>query len=107
MRKCPKCKKTVDFEEEDCGWCGAALPRVEADVRPFVMQAHRNVRKWGVQDVETLGLAVSSEAGELAQAILQHKNENGDRDQIRHEAVDLGALCVQVLWLMEAGLVPK
>ena len=52
------------------------------------------------QDFETLGLAVCEEAGELAQAILQNKHENGERSRITHEALDLAALCVQVLVTM-------
>lgn len=61
----------------------------------------KNLDKWGVQDFETLGLAVCEEAGELAQAILQNKHEGGDRGRITREALDLAALCVQVLVTMK------
>jgi len=60
-------------------------------------RAARNLEKWGVQDFETLGLAIAEESGELAQAILQHKHENGERSRITQETLDLAALCVQVL----------
>ncbi len=60
-------------------------------------KARRNLAKWGRQDFETLGLAVAEEAGELAQAILQARHEVGDPDRIRREAIDLGALCIQVM----------
>ena len=60
-----------------------------------------NLEKWGVQDVETLGLAVCEEAGELAQAILQARFEGGARGRISQEAIDLAALCVQVLVTMK------
>ena len=60
-------------------------------------KAAANLAKWGMQDFETLGLAVAEEAGELAQAILQYLHEGGDRGRIMEEAVDLGALCLQVM----------
>jgi len=60
-------------------------------------QAERNLAKWGPQDWETLGLAIAEETGELAQAILKCLHEGGPRDRIQEEAVDLGALCLQVL----------
>jgi len=64
---------------------------------PICIQAEVNMAKWGLQDVETLGLAVAEECGEVCQAILQARDENGDRERIWHEAVDLAALCVQVI----------
>ena len=75
-------------------------------VRPVWMdwinrRVAKNLDKWGVQDFETLGLAVCEEAGELAQAILQNKYENGERVRITQEALDLAALCVQVLVTMK------
>jgi len=63
----------------------------------LIQRASNNLNKWGKQDVETLGLAVAEEAGELAQAILQHKHECGKEDRIYSEAIDLGALCLQVM----------
>ncbi len=59
-------------------------------------KAERNIAKWGIQSLETLGLAVAEEAGELAQAILKHKFEGGLAARIAEEAADLGALCLQV-----------
>jgi NTP pyrophosphatase (non-canonical NTP hydrolase) len=67
----------------------------------LVDRAKTNIKKWGLQNFETLGLCVCEEAGELAQAILQHRHQNGDRERIRQEAIDLGALCLQVLILMD------
>jgi NTP pyrophosphatase (non-canonical NTP hydrolase) len=66
-------------------------------VRPLADRAAMNLEKWGPQDFQTLGLAVCEEAGELAQAILQERHECGKRDRIREEAIDLGALCLQIL----------
>ena len=67
----------------------------------LVRKAERNVAKWGDQDYETLTLAVAEEAGELAQAVLQHKWEAGDESRIPEEAADLGALCLQVMRLYD------
>ena len=80
----------------------AAKDSVHPLVRPVWMawinrRVAKNLDKWGVQDFETLGLAVAEEAGELAQAILQARYENGERGRIGEEAIDLAALCVQVL----------
>jgi len=66
-------------------------------VRPLAERAARNLEKWGPQDFQTLGLAVCEEAGELAQAILKERHESGKRDRIREEAIDLGALCLQIM----------
>jgi len=75
-------------------------------VRPIWLEwiarkSGENLDKWGVQDFETLGLAVAEEAGELAQAILQNKHEGGERGRITLEALDLAALCVQVFVTMD------
>jgi NTP pyrophosphatase (non-canonical NTP hydrolase) len=73
---------------------GRALARL---VRAFADQAAKNLEKWGNQDMETLCLAIAEETGELAQAILQARHEGGDPDRIRQEAIDLGALCAQMV----------
>lgn len=67
----------------------------------FSTKAEANISKWGLQTFETLGLAVTEEAGELAKAILQFRDEWGPGKRISEEAGDLGALCLQVLALME------
>ena len=73
---------------------GRTLDRL---VRAFADQAAKNLAKWGNQDMETLCLAIAEETGELAQAILQARHEGGDPDRIRQEAIDLGALCAQMV----------
>lgn len=65
-------------------------------------KAEKNIDKWGVQNFETLALAVSEESGELAQAVLQYKWEGGKIGRISQEALDLAALCVQVLVTMSS-----
>jgi NTP pyrophosphatase (non-canonical NTP hydrolase) len=60
-------------------------------------KAEANLYKWGMQPLETLGLVASEECGELCQAMLQARHEGGDADRIRQEAIDLGAVCLQIL----------
>ena len=103
---CPKCGEPTNFypevgEDESrmlCKDCRIAELRAEVErLKPFADRATRNVEKWGPQDFVSLGLAVCEEAGELAQAILQAQHEGGAPERIKDEAVDLGALCIQVV----------
>ena len=64
-------------------------------------QAEENIAKWGHQDLATLALALAEEAGEVAQAVLKHAHEQGSLKRVREEAVDAGAVCVQII--MKAG----
>jgi len=64
--------------------------------------ASRNVERWGLQDVETLLLAMQEEQGELAQAYLEATHEDGDADRVSEELEDLGALCFQLAWRLDA-----
>ena len=63
----------------------------------LIQRASNNLQKWGPQGLKTLGLAVAEETGELAQAILQYEYEDGDLQRVYQEAIDLGALCLQVM----------
>lgn len=65
----------------------------------IIERAQKNVDKWGKQDLDTLGLAIAEETGELCQAILQSRESNTE-DRIRQEAIDLGALCHQVIFIL-------
>lgn len=69
----------------------------QADLLAFADRAEVNLKKWGIQDFSTLGLAICEETGELAQAILKERHEAGKRERIMQEAIDLGALCLQVM----------
>jgi NTP pyrophosphatase (non-canonical NTP hydrolase) len=60
-------------------------------------QAVENVAKWGQQPLETLGLVAAEEMGEICQAILQWQHEGGRRERIFEEAIDLAAVCLQIL----------
>ncbi len=64
-------------------------------------KADANISKWGLQDEATLILAATEELGELAQAFLKSKHEGGQIGRITDEAKDLGALCCQIIYLLE------
>lgn len=70
-------------------------------------KALENRAKWGSQDYETLGLAVAEEVGELAQAILKYRHEGAAEIRIAEEALDLGALCIQVILLWHEIMVAR
>lgn len=70
-------------------------------------KALENRAKWGSQDYVTLGLAIAEEAGELAQAVLQHRHEGQPEIRIAEEALDLGALCIQVVLLWHELMVAR
>ena len=68
------------------------------------MKAHKNVKKWGLQDIPTLLLAMQEELGEIAQAYLQYEHENGEEKRISEELDDLMALGWQLRWKLEGGV---
>ena len=74
-------------------------------------KAIENVDKWGMQDKETIALAMVEELGELTQAILQY-NELGhdipdtDEHELKHQRMlseldDLAALMYQMKWTLK------
>lgn len=62
----------------------------------WTKKARKNIETWGLQDEETLLLAVQEELGELTQAHLEAAHEAGDPDRVDAELDDLGALLVQL-----------
>ena len=58
-------------------------------------KADENIAEWGLQDEETLLLAMQEELGELTQAVLEARAEGGDPARIEEELDDLGALLLQ------------
>ena len=66
-------------------------------------KATTNMMKWGTQDFKTLALAIAEETGELAQAILQYKDEEKPSINILNETYDLAALCFQMIVRYEEG----
>lgn len=64
--------------------------------RRWAEKADENIAEWGVQDVETLLLAMQEELGELTQAHLEALAEDGDPHRVSDELDDLAALCVQL-----------
>ena len=75
----------------------------ETHARAWAEQAAGNVDRWGDQSVETLLLATQEELGELAQAHLEARDEDGDRERVADELDDLAALTFQLRWSIEAG----
>ena len=59
-------------------------------------KASENVAEWGLQDTETLLLAMQEELGELTQAHLESVHEDGDPERVAEEMADLGALLFQL-----------
>lgn len=64
-------------------------------------KARSNLDRWGVQSVETLLLAMQEEMGELTQAHLEARDEDGDSAAVRDELDDLAALCYQLAWTLD------
>lgn len=59
-------------------------------------KASENIDKWGLQKEETLLLAIQEELGELTQAHLEARHEDGDPARVGEELDDLGALLLQL-----------
>lgn len=59
-------------------------------------KAIENVAKWGRQDKSILALAMAEEMGEVARAVLKYKHAD-QMWRIYQEAIDLGALCLQMM----------
>lgn len=67
----------------------------------WLEKAEENVEEWGLQEIETLLLAMQEEQGELSQAYLESEYEDGDAARIASELDDLAALCIQLRWRLE------
>jgi len=61
----------------------------------WLAKAEENIEEWGLQDEETLLLAIQEELGELTQAHLEARSEGGDPARVAEELDDLGALLIQ------------
>jgi len=75
--------------------------RAEHYIERMKEQSAKNVAKWGEQDRDKLVLVCIEELGELAQAHLQHVDEEGPSQRIIEEAIDLGSVGFQF------GVVPN
>ena len=73
----------------------APLEQREA-ISEWLSRASENVERWGLQDTETLLLAMTEELGEISQAHLEAEHENGDPERVREELADLMALGIQL-----------
>ena len=64
-------------------------------------KADQNIEEWGEQDLETILLCMQEELGELTQAALEYKHEDGDFSKIKEELDDLMPLGIQLERLLE------
>jgi NTP pyrophosphatase (non-canonical NTP hydrolase) len=62
----------------------------------WIGKANENIEEWGLQDEDTLLLAIQEELGELTQAHLEARAEGGNPERIDEELDDLGALLIQL-----------
>ena len=83
------------------GLDGANRLSTRQELSYWIEKAEENVDEWGVQDIETMLLAMQEEQGELAQAHLEAEHEDGDAERIVAELDDLAALCIQLRWRLE------
>lgn len=79
-------------------------------------KAAKNLDRWGLQTSSVLVLCMAEELGEIARAVLEIKGELGRgrpldayrmAGSVRDEALDLGALCLQLAVLCDVGAGPK
>jgi len=70
----------------------------EDAVQNWREKAAKNQHEWGEQSAETLLIAMQEELGELSQALLEYRAEDGHYDQLYEEMDDLGALLIQFFW---------
>ncbi|MHA1315149.1 MAG: hypothetical protein ACTSRB_14700 [Candidatus Helarchaeota archaeon] len=61
----------------------------------WIKRSKENEKKWGVQTLKDLGLAMSEELGELVREILHYFHESGSLERIQEELDDLAALIYQ------------
>ncbi|MHA1403796.1 MAG: hypothetical protein ACTSSI_08530 [Candidatus Helarchaeota archaeon] len=67
------------------------------------LQHEKNVKKWGIQEIDILLLATMEELGELSQAFLQANWENQPRERIESELIDLAALLPAIYFKLKEG----
>ena len=72
-------------------------------IQAWQEQARQNVAEWGLQDRDTLLLAIQEELGELTQATLEAEHEDGDYQRQYDELRDLAALLLQFQHRLESG----
>ncbi|WP_233511912.1 hypothetical protein [Haloferax sp. Atlit-12N] len=105
-QRCEDCGRVVSIAPY-CSSCGASLRDDELTKQAtdeassvlfdrWLCKAAENIEEWGVQDEATLLLAIQEELGELTQAHLEAKHEDGRDSRVDEELDDLGALLLQL-----------
>lgn len=74
-----------------------------AFIQSWQERARSNVDEWGMQNRETLLLAMQEELGELTRSTLEEQHESGDYQQQYEELADLAALVIQYQHRLEQG----
>ena len=78
---------------------------IEVDwIASLEMKAHKNVKKWGLQDIPIL-LLHDFRINQISQAYLQYEHENGEEKRISEELDDLMALGWQLRWKLDGGVI--
>jgi len=70
-------------------------------------RADGNLAKWGLQDLLTLIAAATEELGECAREVLEERRVGARLDRVAAEAVDLGALCCQIVVAAREGMAAR
>lgn len=70
---------------------------IEKEIEEIIEKTKNNIAKWGIQPNDILLLAMMEELGELSQAYLHFKYENGQYGRIKEELYDLIALTFAML----------
>jgi NTP pyrophosphatase (non-canonical NTP hydrolase) len=69
---------------------------MDDDHKRWQRKAEENIDEWGKQSIDTLLLATMEELGELAQAYLEARYEDGNPARVQRELDDLMALGCQI-----------
>ena len=64
--------------------------------KEWLKKSKENLIRFGEQDFNILLIGTMEELGELAEAYLKYKYENGKFNRIKEELIDLGAICYQM-----------
>lgn len=103
---CPYCRELAAPIDGEVGreaplTAGRARRSSTGSFAHWRASALANVDDWGVQSPEVVLLAMMEELGEVVQARLEHRHEDGEFAAIQRELDDLAPLCWQLQWALE------
>lgn len=81
-----------------------ACKKAKTELLEIGDQAAANIAKWGVQEIDTLVIAISEQSGKVSQAYLHsmHEPNKYERGQLKQQARHTAALCLQLFITLEA-----